>query len=167
MPSRFAVATLAFAVASTLPPALLGTLCVESQDSLEGLVLEVRRRIVRPELLGATAPSEEKGLANTTTLENVRRFEPRVRDNSLCSSTDGPYCSLVGLLHTPPVVADGAVFSEQRFTLFVEPDRSVSCGGHRARTCRACPQGRGALWCNGDCVWVEDRCAPKAQVAER
>ncbi len=30
---------------------------------------------------------------------------------------------------------------------------SVSCGGHSAATCALCPQGNGAAWCNGDCVW--------------
>lgn len=30
---------------------------------------------------------------------------------------------------------------------------SVDCGGHFASTCSACPQGNGAPWCNGDCVW--------------
>ena len=31
--------------------------------------------------------------------------------------------------------------------------RDVLCGGHRAATCADCPQGNGAAWCNGDCVW--------------
>ncbi len=30
---------------------------------------------------------------------------------------------------------------------------SVSCGGHTAFTCDLCPQGNGAAWCNGDCLW--------------
>ena len=30
---------------------------------------------------------------------------------------------------------------------------SVSCGGHSALTCDLCPQGNGAAWCNGDCLW--------------
>ena len=29
----------------------------------------------------------------------------------------------------------------------------VSCGGHTAVTCDLCPQGNGAAWCNGDCLW--------------
>mmetsp|Transcript_105484 Transcript_105484/g.264146 ORF Transcript_105484/g.264146 Transcript_105484/m.264146 type:complete len:432 (-) Transcript_105484:34-1329(-) len=30
---------------------------------------------------------------------------------------------------------------------------TVSCGGHRARSCEECPQGNGPDWCNGDCSW--------------
>jgi len=29
----------------------------------------------------------------------------------------------------------------------------VQCGGHTAVNCAACPQGHGASWCNGDCMW--------------
>ena len=34
----------------------------------------------------------------------------------------------------------------------------VSCGGHQASTCSDCPQGHGAAWCNGDCVWSNNVC---------
>jgi len=37
---------------------------------------------------------------------------------------------------------------------------AVSCGGHNASSCAECPQGHGALWCNGICHWVSDRCVP-------
>ena len=36
--------------------------------------------------------------------------------------------------------------------------RPVSCGGHNAPNCSACPQGHGASWCNGDCGWINDEC---------
>ena len=36
----------------------------------------------------------------------------------------------------------------------VEDNPGVLCGGHRADTCADCPQGHGAGWCNGDCMWV-------------
>ena len=29
----------------------------------------------------------------------------------------------------------------------------VGCGNHRASTCKECPQGHGASWCNGECNW--------------
>jgi len=29
------------------------------------------------------------------------------------------------------------------------------CGAHNAKTCGHCPQGNGALWCNGECGWCE------------
>merc|ERR1712032_506768 len=33
-------------------------------------------------------------------------------------------------------------------------DAVVSCGMHKSATgCAGCPQGHGALWCNGDCEW--------------
>mmetsp|Transcript_70646 Transcript_70646/g.178128 ORF Transcript_70646/g.178128 Transcript_70646/m.178128 type:complete len:480 (+) Transcript_70646:112-1551(+) len=34
----------------------------------------------------------------------------------------------------------------------------VSCGGHYAPDCAACPQGNGEAWCNGDCTWHHGRC---------
>merc|ERR1712112_646403 len=34
----------------------------------------------------------------------------------------------------------------------------VSCGNHRASSCHECPQGNGASWCNGDCVWTGTFC---------
>jgi len=37
--------------------------------------------------------------------------------------------------------------------------KKVSCGNHQASSCAACPQGNGAVWCNGDCVWKGGRCA--------
>ena len=37
----------------------------------------------------------------------------------------------------------------------------VSCGAHFASTCSECPQGNGAAWCNGDCVWENDECVEK------
>ena len=35
---------------------------------------------------------------------------------------------------------------------------SVSCGNHYATNCVDCPQGYGASWCNGDCIWIDDQC---------
>ena len=34
----------------------------------------------------------------------------------------------------------------------------VSCGQHNAASCTECPQGNGASWCNGDCVWSGGLC---------
>ena len=34
----------------------------------------------------------------------------------------------------------------------------VSCGSHYALNCVDCPQGNGASWCNGDCIWITDQC---------
>ena len=33
---------------------------------------------------------------------------------------------------------------------------TVSCGNHEASSCAECPQGNGAVWCNGECEWSED-----------
>ena len=33
---------------------------------------------------------------------------------------------------------------------------TVNCGNHDAPTCAECPQGHGAVWCNGDCSWSEE-----------
>lgn len=40
------------------------------------------------------------------------------------------------------------------------PSGSVSCGGHFAETCTACPMGKGRSWCNGDCGWAFGGCRP-------
>lgn len=34
----------------------------------------------------------------------------------------------------------------------------VHCGGHEAENCAACPQGNGAPWCNGECIWWGNQC---------
>lgn len=41
----------------------------------------------------------------------------------------------------------------------------VSCGRHQAASCAECPQGNGASWCNGECVWYEDECILGATLA--
>lgn len=33
----------------------------------------------------------------------------------------------------------------------------VVCGGHSAPSCAQCPQGNGAGWCHGDCIWCADK----------
>jgi len=35
---------------------------------------------------------------------------------------------------------------------------SVSCGGHRASSCPACPGENGKYYCNGDCTWRNNGC---------
>jgi len=40
----------------------------------------------------------------------------------------------------------------------IDSGNSVSCGHHQANTCSECPQGHGARWCNGDCVWKSGGC---------
>merc|ERR1712217_231934 len=42
--------------------------------------------------------------------------------------------------------------------------KEVSCGGHHAPSCHACPQGNGAGWCNADCAWVFGECLPRKKV---
>ena len=38
----------------------------------------------------------------------------------------------------------------------------VSCGRHRASSCKECPSsspsGNDASWCNGDCIWKNNEC---------
>ena len=40
---------------------------------------------------------------------------------------------------------------------------SVNCGDHQANTCSECPQGNGAGWCNGDCVWESGSCVAASE----
>ena len=35
-------------------------------------------------------------------------------------------------------------------------EKKVSCGNHRASSCAECPQGNGAVWCNGECEWSDE-----------
>jgi len=35
---------------------------------------------------------------------------------------------------------------------------AVECGNHHAPTCAQCPQGNGAVWCNGECIWRNNQC---------
>jgi len=44
------------------------------------------------------------------------------------------------------------------------PGSEVSCGAHHSDACQNCDQGRGASWCNGDCVWAGSSCSPKSVV---
>ena len=37
----------------------------------------------------------------------------------------------------------------------------MSCGNHGALTCQECPQGNGAIWCNGDCIWNNNQCVAR------
>ena len=53
----------------------------------------------------------------------------------------------------------------------------MSCGQHQALSCKDCPQGNGAKWCNGDCKWSNNQCveiltedlihAPKNEILSR
>ena len=35
-------------------------------------------------------------------------------------------------------------------------EKKVNCGNHLASSCAECPQGHGALWCNGECEWSDE-----------
>ena len=39
----------------------------------------------------------------------------------------------------------------------------ISCGNHEAVTCAECPQGHGAGWCNGVCIWQDSKCVPSGK----
>ena len=40
----------------------------------------------------------------------------------------------------------------------------VSCGNHYAISCLECPQGNGAGWCNGQCMWLNEECTSKGNL---
>lgn len=42
-----------------------------------------------------------------------------------------------------------------------KPNAPISCGGHHAARCSACPGRHGAAYCNGDCEWLSGTCADK------
>jgi len=39
--------------------------------------------------------------------------------------------------------------------------KNTNCGGHMAVSCKECPEGNGAAWCNGDCAWSDGQCVDK------
>eukprot|EP00418_Pyrodinium_bahamense_P023430 CAMPEP_0179148548 /NCGR_PEP_ID=MMETSP0796-20121207/71896_1 /TAXON_ID=73915 /ORGANISM="Pyrodinium bahamense, Strain pbaha01" /LENGTH=181 /DNA_ID=CAMNT_0020849281 /DNA_START=64 /DNA_END=606 /DNA_ORIENTATION=+ len=56
---------------------------------------------------------------------------------------------------------------ESRGASLPTKEKAVSCGGHEASSCNACPRGYGASWCNGDCMWLRGECIPKLESAKR
>mmetsp|Transcript_85563 Transcript_85563/g.133726 ORF Transcript_85563/g.133726 Transcript_85563/m.133726 type:complete len:549 (+) Transcript_85563:31-1677(+) len=49
----------------------------------------------------------------------------------------------------------------------LEANAKVSCGNHHAQSCEACPQGNGASWCNGDCIWQQNRCVSRSKKSNK
>ena len=59
-------------------------------------------------------------------------------------------------------ITDSLASTPQKIDLRNVLDRmSVSCGGHYAKSCKECHKGNGAGWCNGDCIWVDNKCKDK------
>ena len=50
----------------------------------------------------------------------------------------------------------GSFLNESLNTNTITIQDEVSCGNHRAFSCAKCPQGNGAVWCNGDCFWSDE-----------
>lgn len=97
------LATLAVAVT----PGASAALSI-SPDAMEPLALMLRRGY-----LGEAIPAEAADSTSTALeyLEQVRRYVPRVLDNSVCSSIDGPRCVMLGDDdQAVPVFADGVRF---------------------------------------------------------
>ncbi|CAJ1360557.1 unnamed protein product [Effrenium voratum] len=144
-----------------LPQGVAGALSLPVYQSLEWLVLSIRQSLMKSAWEDAGLPAPD--------VKSLKQYSPQVQDDSLCSSTQGPHCRLVGG-SAPPVVADGAVQEAVRLTLlksgsvpamqFAKATR-VSCGAHEAETCAECPQGRGEQWCHGECEWRNDFCVAK------
>ena len=49
------------------------------------------------------------------------------------------------------------IFQSKMSPCYIE-GTPVSCGLHTATSCSQCPQGHGASWCNGDCLWLGEQC---------
>ncbi|KAL7545583.1 hypothetical protein ACHAWF_008932, partial [Thalassiosira exigua] len=85
-----------------------------------------------------------------------------------------PYFAFRYVLHNggiynrwrPPNVTRQSSFRVENGYLFLESESrssktpstwdQVNCGGHSASNCEDCPQGNGASWCNGECVWSSE-----------
>lgn len=159
--ARFPRMTVTATVLFYTPLTARASLCVLVLEQLQIFVLEVRRQLVRSGLQGEL---DDESWLPAEALERLKPYEPTVRDNSLCSSMDGPFCGLfptaAPMPSKAPIVADGALFAGD-FNLLRNPDTRVSCGGHRAKNCSACPQGNGQSFCHGDCLWLQDQCVHK------
>mmetsp|Transcript_85712 Transcript_85712/g.229305 ORF Transcript_85712/g.229305 Transcript_85712/m.229305 type:complete len:112 (-) Transcript_85712:93-428(-) len=89
------------------------SLCV--QNSLEYLILEGRARTVDASVGPTRTQEPEQGdisSQRSAELDGYRKYEPTVRDFSVCTSLDGPYCKIVNDQQVP-IVADGLIFNNK------------------------------------------------------
>ena len=82
---------------------------------------------------------------------------PSNRDISSC----WPNCAPNYDNETMNALIDDFKCSDFRNQTFIEVNTitiqdGVSCGMHVASSCAKCPQGNGAVWCNGDCFWSDE-----------
>jgi len=101
-------------------------------------------------------------------------FRIRLRDTEECLQKVGKKyvlkdCKKGTWFHAGNQIPKGFPTRESLSAVLSMPDEKendqseVVCGGHRAKTCRKCPQGNGAGWCHGDCSWVFGDCLPQEQ----
>merc|ERR1712227_633443 len=45
-------------------------------------------------------------------------------------------------------------------------EKNTNCGGHKAVSCAACPEGNGAAWCNGECSWSDGQCVATSSLVK-
>jgi len=124
--------------------------CPEHECGLPGPLNDFERH--RPALLRlARARDPEEGASSRTTCGNHRarscaacprdgdKYRGRAWCNGQCAWKDGQCMDKPSAKKCPKVAM-------------------VSCGGHSAKTCGACPGRHGRGWCNGECTWSGGRC---------
>lgn len=95
-------------------------------------------------IMGSDSRVEADEIKNVKTLSpaEIAEFQEMVRDYH-----DRPVQFI-------PVSEGGTTYGDINLTGRIGKDKpTVSCGGHEASSCELCPQGNGAAWCNGDCIW--------------
>jgi len=82
-------------------------------------------------------------------------------DNAVeCSTLSTDDCKMFTDDYGQPMEDPNCWNKAKCLELLCPEGNTVSCGGHDANTCSDCPQGNGALWCNGECTWKENSCVP-------
>ena len=78
---------------------------------------------------------------------------PATSTNTTANSSPPPTKAPTIISTSNPTHVNSSSIVEQ-WILQRRNSTKVNCGGHFAPSCFDCPQGHGAMWCHGDCVWT-------------
>jgi len=100
-------------------------------------------------------PSMWAGSSHGEKNEIMNYGTPKDQSFSKCSNEDFKQ-------YYTSVLAKKSKFCLEVIDNFIAGNDVVDCGAHAAKTCQECPQGRGKLWCNGECQWLNNQCQSQA-----
>jgi len=103
-------------------------------------------------------PSMWAGSSHGEKNEIMNYGTPKDQSFSKCSNEDFKQ-------YYTSVLAKKSKFCLEVIDNFIAGNDVVDCGAHAAKTCQECPQGRGKLWCNGECQWLNNKCQSQAIVS--